>query len=80
MDLYTERRRFMLGEFRRLGFEVYGGHGGYIALLDTASGPGHLKPSDFCLRLLQCTGLQVALLLPHTIHAMMMAAGQQVFG
>ena len=28
MALYTERRDYMLGQFRKLGFKTYGGHGG----------------------------------------------------
>ena len=28
MAVYQERRDFMFAEFRRMGFEVYGGHGG----------------------------------------------------
>ena len=59
MSVYTERRQYMLRRFCRMGFQVFGGHGGYIALLDTASGPGHLGAPEFCLRLLKETGIQI---------------------
>ena len=58
MAVYQERRDFMFAEFRRMGFEVYGGHGGYIALLDTVSGSG-LSAPEFCLGLLKATGIQL---------------------
>jgi len=58
MDVYTERRDYMFEEFRRMGFQVYGGHGGYIALLDTLSGCG-FSAAEFCLALLKQTGIQI---------------------
>jgi aminotransferase len=58
MEVYSERREYMIGEFAKMGFAVYGGHGGYIALLDTLSGCG-LSAPEFSLRLLKETGVQI---------------------
>ena len=58
MSVYSERREYMFAEFRNMGFDVYGGHGGYIALLDTKSGSG-LSAPEFCLSLLKATGIQI---------------------
>jgi aspartate/methionine/tyrosine aminotransferase len=58
MDIYSERRDYMFGMFEKMGFDVYGGHGGYIALLDTKSGSA-LSAPEFCLGLLKATGIQI---------------------
>eukprot|EP01043_Picozoa_sp_COSAG02_P001544 COSAG02_NODE_33_length_50286_cov_83.550760_11_plen_467_part_00 len=58
MAIYAERRQIMMGTLHRLGFKTYGGHGGYLMLVDIESGQSALKADEFCIELLRQTGLR----------------------
>lgn len=58
MDIYAQRRKIMMGTLDKLGFKTYGGHGGYLMLVDIESGQSTLNADDFCVELLRQTGLR----------------------
>lgn len=49
----------MMSKFHEMGFQTYGGNGGYMMQVDLTSGPGGLAAKDFALKLLQATGIKV---------------------
>jgi aminotransferase len=55
----AERRAYMKKRLHTMGFKTYGGHGGYMMQIDTASGPGSMPAVEFCAKLSFATGVQI---------------------
>ena len=56
--VYSERRDYMYRRLRSLGFEIFGGNGGYMCWVDVTSGSG-LSAAEFQLGLLKVAGVQL---------------------